>query len=66
MKFGVHTGLQNTTIDELGALWQRIEGHGFEWISIWDHFYAATRRSREGVKSGYVPRGDHGAHARSR
>jgi F420-dependent oxidoreductase-like protein len=41
MKFGVHAGLQNTTTDELQALWQRIEGHGFEWISIWDHFYAA-------------------------
>jgi F420-dependent oxidoreductase-like protein len=41
MRFGVHTGLQNTTLDELRALWRRIEGHGFEWISIWDHFYAA-------------------------
>lgn len=41
MKFGVHAGLQNTTTDELQALWRRIEGHGFEWISIWDHFYAA-------------------------
>lgn len=41
MRFGVHTGLQNTSISELQALWQRIETHGFEWISIWDHFYAA-------------------------
>jgi F420-dependent oxidoreductase-like protein len=41
MRFGVHTGLQNTTTDELQALWRRIEGHGFDWISIWDHFYAA-------------------------
>ncbi len=41
MRFGVHTGLQNTTIAELQSLWRRIEGHGFEWISIWDHFYAA-------------------------
>ena len=39
--FGVHTGLQNTTTDELVGLWQRIEAAGFEWISIWDHFYAA-------------------------
>jgi F420-dependent oxidoreductase-like protein len=37
----VHAGLQNTTTDELRALWRRIEDHGFEWISIWDHFYAA-------------------------
>ena len=39
--FGVHTGLQNTTVDELRDLWTRIEDHGFDWISIWDHFYAA-------------------------
>jgi probable F420-dependent oxidoreductase len=41
VQFGVHTGLQNTTTDELRALWRRAEGHGFDWISIWDHFYAA-------------------------
>jgi F420-dependent oxidoreductase-like protein len=41
VRFGVHAGLQNTTTDELRALWRRIEDHGFEWISIWDHFYAA-------------------------
>lgn len=39
--YGVHTGLQNTTTDELVALWHRIEALGFGWISIWDHFYAA-------------------------
>lgn len=41
MRFGVHTGLQSTDLTELTALWRRIEAHGFEWISIWDHFYAA-------------------------
>src|SRR6187551_353896 len=39
--FGVHTGLQNTTTGELVDLWRQIEGLGFDWISIWDHFYAA-------------------------
>lgn len=39
--FGVHTGLQNTTTDELRSLWRLIEDLGFDWISIWDHFYAA-------------------------
>ena len=39
--FGVHTGLQNTTTGELKRLWVRIEELGFDWISIWDHFYAA-------------------------
>jgi probable F420-dependent oxidoreductase len=46
MQFGVHTGLQNTTTAELQALWQRIEDHGFEWISVWDHFYAADASVR--------------------
>ena len=39
--FGVHTGLQHTTVEELVELWHRIEAAGFDWISIWDHFYAA-------------------------
>ncbi len=41
VRFGVHTGLQNTSISELRELWTRIEALEFEWISIWDHFYAA-------------------------
>jgi F420-dependent oxidoreductase-like protein len=40
-RFGVHTGLQNTSVPELRDLWTRIEALGFDWISIWDHFYAA-------------------------
>jgi F420-dependent oxidoreductase-like protein len=40
--FGVHTGLQHTTTDDLRSLWRRIEDLGFGWISIWDHFYGAT------------------------
>ena len=39
--WGVHTGLQNTTMGELRGLWHHIEELGFDWISIWDHFYAA-------------------------
>jgi F420-dependent oxidoreductase-like protein len=41
VRFGVHTGLQHTDIADLRDLWARIETLGFEWISIWDHFYAA-------------------------
>lgn len=41
LRWGVHTGLQNTTVDELRSLWTRIEDLEFDWISIWDHFYAA-------------------------
>ena len=46
MQFGVHAGLQNTTTAELQSLWRRIEDHGFDWISIWDHFYAADASIR--------------------
>lgn len=42
VKFGVHTGLQHTTYDDLKPLWRRIDELGFDWISIWDHFYGAT------------------------
>jgi len=41
VRFGVHAGLQHTNTAELQELWNRIETLGFEWISIWDHFYAA-------------------------
>jgi F420-dependent oxidoreductase-like protein len=41
VKFGVHAGLQHTSITDLRELWARIEALGFDWISIWDHFYAA-------------------------
>jgi len=41
VRFGVHAGLQRTTTNELQELWRHIEASGFDWISIWDHFYAA-------------------------
>jgi F420-dependent oxidoreductase-like protein len=41
-RFGVHTGLQNITVEELRAAWNRIEELGFDWISTWDHLYGAT------------------------
>lgn len=40
--FGVHVGLQQTSVAELQQLWRRIEELGFGWISVWDHFYGAT------------------------
>ena len=41
-QFGVHTGLQNISVDELRAAWRHIEDLGFDWISVWDHLYGAT------------------------
>ena len=43
--FGVHTGPANTTVAELRSLWRRVEDGPFEWISVWDHFYAADGAS---------------------
>ena len=40
-KFGIHSGPQECTIQELFELWALGEALGFEWISIWDHFYPA-------------------------
>ena len=41
MKFGVHTGPQNCTYDELRRAWRMADENGFEWVSVWDHFYPA-------------------------
>ena len=41
-RFGVHSGLQHTSYEELKPLWIAVERLGFDWISIWDHFYGAT------------------------
>jgi F420-dependent oxidoreductase-like protein len=43
--FGVHTGPANTTVAGLRSLWRRVEDGPFEWISVWDHFYAADGAS---------------------
>lgn len=39
--FGVHTGPQNCTFDDLRQVWRLADRSGFHWISIWDHFYPA-------------------------
>jgi F420-dependent oxidoreductase-like protein len=39
--FGVHAGLQNIGAGDLRRLWRQVEDLGFDWISVWDHFYAA-------------------------
>jgi len=44
--FGVHAGLQNTSMGELIDVWRHAEELGFGWISVWDHFYAADASGR--------------------
>jgi alkanesulfonate monooxygenase SsuD/methylene tetrahydromethanopterin reductase-like flavin-dependent oxidoreductase (luciferase family) len=39
--FGVHTGVQNTTVGELRDLWAGAEELGFDAVSVWDHLYSS-------------------------
>lgn len=41
MKFGIHTGPQNCAYEDLRRAWRMADDGGFEWVSVWDHFYPA-------------------------
>ncbi len=45
--FGVHTGVQNTTVAELRDLWAGAEDLGFEAIAVWDHLYSSDLATYE-------------------
>lgn len=38
IRFGIHSGPENTTYDDLAALWLRVEELGYDWVSVFDHF----------------------------
>jgi F420-dependent oxidoreductase-like protein len=38
IRFGVHTGPQNATFDQLLEVWQRAEELDYDWMSLFDHF----------------------------
>src|ERR671915_315863 len=38
IRFGVHSGPQNTTFEGYRDLWLRAEELGYEWVSDFDHF----------------------------
>lgn len=42
LSFGVHTGPENASADQMVSLWQQIEQLGYDWISLWDHFWSFT------------------------
>jgi F420-dependent oxidoreductase-like protein len=48
IELGVHTGQQDIELDELRKLWRHCDEAGFDWISVWDHFYEAPNRNNEG------------------
>ena len=39
VELGVQTGQQDIELDELRKLWRHCDESGFDWISVWDHFY---------------------------
>jgi alkanesulfonate monooxygenase SsuD/methylene tetrahydromethanopterin reductase-like flavin-dependent oxidoreductase (luciferase family) len=39
LRFGLHTRPYNVPITELRAAWRYGEAAGFDWISVFDHFY---------------------------
>lgn len=43
--FGVHTGVQNTTVAEVRDLWVGAEELGFDAIAVWDHLYSSDLSS---------------------
>jgi alkanesulfonate monooxygenase SsuD/methylene tetrahydromethanopterin reductase-like flavin-dependent oxidoreductase (luciferase family) len=38
LRFGLHTGPQDVTINDLRRAWRRADEAGFFWCSVWDHF----------------------------
>jgi F420-dependent oxidoreductase-like protein len=41
ISLGVHVGQQNMAMNEMRALWRKLDSSGVDWISTWDHFYEA-------------------------
>ncbi|MCZ2111708.1 MAG: TIGR03560 family F420-dependent LLM class oxidoreductase [Dehalococcoidia bacterium] len=41
MKFGLHIGQQNISIEEMRRTWRWADTAGFDWVDVWDHFYEA-------------------------
>ena len=42
MRFGIHAGPQDCTIDDLRRLWRIADERGFHWCSVWDHLYSVS------------------------
>jgi alkanesulfonate monooxygenase SsuD/methylene tetrahydromethanopterin reductase-like flavin-dependent oxidoreductase (luciferase family) len=39
-RYGVHAGTEGASFNECIEFWRRVEPLGYEWISVWDHFYS--------------------------
>ena len=38
VRFGIHSGQQNVTLDDYVRLWKDAESLGYDWASVFDHF----------------------------
>ncbi len=47
-RYGVHAGTEGASIDQIIAYWRTVESLGFEWISVWDHFYPIMGKGSAG------------------
>lgn len=45
-RYGVHAGTEGASIEEVVEFWRRVEALGYEWISVWDHFYSTEGEGR--------------------
>jgi alkanesulfonate monooxygenase SsuD/methylene tetrahydromethanopterin reductase-like flavin-dependent oxidoreductase (luciferase family) len=42
LRFGIHAGPQDCTLDELRRLWRIADERGFHWCSVWDHLFSVS------------------------
>jgi len=42
MRFGIHAGPQDCSIEDLRRLWRIADERGFHWCSVWDHLYSVS------------------------
>ncbi len=45
LSLGAHVGQQNMAMDQLRALWRKLDRGSLDWISAWDHFYEAPPKN---------------------
>jgi alkanesulfonate monooxygenase SsuD/methylene tetrahydromethanopterin reductase-like flavin-dependent oxidoreductase (luciferase family) len=42
LRFGIHAGPQDCSLDDLRRLWRIADARGFHWCSVWDHLFSVS------------------------
>lgn len=50
MHFGIHTGQQHCTYDEMRQAWKIADDSSLDWVSVWDHLYPALLNDPSGAE----------------